>query len=172
MSSNVRSVFSRWLTSLGTISVNAVMQAIGLLIFARKLGPSEYAVIVAATAVAALATEFVGFGAGDLLVREVSRDPEAHRSAFGRAVRLVTISYLPITILASIVAVLWFRPAAVYWVVIVLVGSEIANGRILFMTEQVAIAHHQTHRANLMQKLALRNTAEIVLYAVRKGVIA
>jgi two-component system response regulator NreC len=30
----------------------------------------------------------------------------------------------------------------------------------------------ETHRANLMQKLSLRNTAEIVLYAVRKGVIA
>ena len=30
----------------------------------------------------------------------------------------------------------------------------------------------ETHRANLMQKLNLHNTAEIVLYAVRKGVIA
>jgi len=30
----------------------------------------------------------------------------------------------------------------------------------------------ESHRANLMQKLNLHNTAEIVLYAVRKGVIA
>jgi DNA-binding NarL/FixJ family response regulator len=30
----------------------------------------------------------------------------------------------------------------------------------------------ETHRANLMQKLNLHNTAEIVLYAVRKGLIA
>jgi DNA-binding NarL/FixJ family response regulator len=30
----------------------------------------------------------------------------------------------------------------------------------------------ETHRANLMQKLNLHNTAEIVLYAVRKGIIA
>jgi two-component system response regulator NreC len=29
----------------------------------------------------------------------------------------------------------------------------------------------ETHRANLMQKLGLHNTAEIVLYAVRKGLI-
>jgi DNA-binding NarL/FixJ family response regulator len=29
----------------------------------------------------------------------------------------------------------------------------------------------ETHRSNLMQKLNLHNTAEIVLYAVRKGVI-
>ena len=30
----------------------------------------------------------------------------------------------------------------------------------------------ETHRANLMQKLNLHNTAEVVLYAVRKGLIA
>ena len=30
----------------------------------------------------------------------------------------------------------------------------------------------ETHRTNLMQKLGLHNTAEIVLYAVRKGVVA
>lgn len=29
----------------------------------------------------------------------------------------------------------------------------------------------ETHRSNLMQKLGLHNTAEIVLYAVRKGII-
>ena len=36
----------------------------------------------------------------------------------------------------------------------------------------VGVSTVETHRANLMQKLNLRNTAEIVLYAVRKGVIA
>jgi two-component system response regulator NreC len=30
----------------------------------------------------------------------------------------------------------------------------------------------ETHRSNLMQKLNLHNTAEIVLYAVRKGIIS
>ena len=29
----------------------------------------------------------------------------------------------------------------------------------------------ETHRTNLMQKLGLHNTAEIVLYAVRKAII-
>lgn len=35
----------------------------------------------------------------------------------------------------------------------------------------VGLSTVETHRANLMQKLSLRNTAEIVLYAVRKGVV-
>ena len=36
----------------------------------------------------------------------------------------------------------------------------------------VGLSTVETHRANLMQKLNLHNTAEIVLYAVRKGLIA
>jgi DNA-binding NarL/FixJ family response regulator len=35
----------------------------------------------------------------------------------------------------------------------------------------VGLSTVETHRANLMQKLGLHNTAEIVLYAVRKGLI-
>jgi DNA-binding NarL/FixJ family response regulator len=37
---------------------------------------------------------------------------------------------------------------------------------------EVGLSTIETHRANLMQKLNLHNTAEIVLYAVRKRVIA
>jgi DNA-binding NarL/FixJ family response regulator len=36
----------------------------------------------------------------------------------------------------------------------------------------LALSTVETHRANLMQKLSLHNTAEIVLYAVRKGMIS
>jgi DNA-binding NarL/FixJ family response regulator len=36
---------------------------------------------------------------------------------------------------------------------------------------EVGLSTVETHRANLMQKLNLHNTAEIVLYAVRKGLI-
>lgn len=35
----------------------------------------------------------------------------------------------------------------------------------------VGLSTVETHRANMMQKLNLHNTAEIVLYAVRKGII-
>jgi O-antigen/teichoic acid export membrane protein len=124
------------------------MQAVGLLIFARTLGPAEYAIIVAATAVAAVATEFVGFGSGDLLIREVSRDPSSHRSAFGRALRLVAITIVPVALLATLVVHLWFQTSASFAVLLVIVASEIIAARVLFMTEQIAIAHHQTHAAN------------------------
>jgi O-antigen/teichoic acid export membrane protein len=124
------------------------MQAAGLLIFARTLGPAEYAVIVATTAVALVAAEFVGFGAGDLLIREVSRNPEAHHSAFGRALRLVSISIVPVALLGAVAAKFWFSIGVSFLVILALVTSEIVASRIIFMTEQIAIAHHETHAAN------------------------
>ena len=36
---------------------------------------------------------------------------------------------------------------------------------------ELSLSTVETHRANLMQKLNLHNTAEVVLYAVRKGII-
>ena len=37
---------------------------------------------------------------------------------------------------------------------------------------EVGVSTIETHRANLMQKLGLHNTAEIVLYAVRKSLVS
>ena len=142
------------------------MQAVGLLIFARSLGPAEYAVIVAATAVAAIATEFVGFGAGDLLIREVSRDPGAHRSAFGRALRLVSISIFPVTLAATVIAELWFHTGASFLILLVLVAAEILGTRLVFMTEQVAVAHHETHAANANRIFATVVRVAIICFAV------
>jgi DNA-binding NarL/FixJ family response regulator len=39
------------------------------------------------------------------------------------------------------------------------------------MLLDLGVSTVETHRANLMQKLDLHSTAEIVLYAVRKGII-
>jgi DNA-binding CsgD family transcriptional regulator len=35
----------------------------------------------------------------------------------------------------------------------------------------LSISTVETHRARIMEKLALHSTAEIILYAVRKGVL-
>ncbi len=35
----------------------------------------------------------------------------------------------------------------------------------------IGVSTVETHRGNLMQKLGLHNTAELVLYAVRKGIV-
>jgi O-antigen/teichoic acid export membrane protein len=163
---NAPNLVSRWLSSIAAITINAAMQAVGLLIFARSLGPSEYGIIVAAIAVAAIAAEFVGFGAGDLLIREVSRNPAAHRSAFGRAMRLVGISFVPVALLAALIAAAWFRTAASYWVLLILVGSEIISARLVFMTEQIAIAHHKTHAANANRIFATAVRFGIICVAV------
>ena len=54
--------------------------------------------------------------------------------------------------------------------VLQLLAEGRSNKEVATMLE-LSLSTVETHRANLMQKLNLHNTAEIVLYAVRKGLI-
>lgn len=49
--------------------------------------------------------------------------------------------------------------------------AEGRSNKEVAMLLDLGVSTVETHRANLMQKLNLHNTAEIVLYAVRKGLI-
>jgi DNA-binding NarL/FixJ family response regulator len=49
--------------------------------------------------------------------------------------------------------------------------AEGRSNKEVAMQLDVGLSTIETHRGNLMQKLNLHNTAEIVLYAVRKGLI-
>jgi DNA-binding NarL/FixJ family response regulator len=54
--------------------------------------------------------------------------------------------------------------------VLQLIAEGRSNKEVATMLD-LGVSTVETHRANLMQKLGLHNTAEIVLYAVRKGLI-
>jgi DNA-binding NarL/FixJ family response regulator len=49
--------------------------------------------------------------------------------------------------------------------------AEGRSNKEVAMLLELGVSTIETHRANLMQKLNLHNTADIVLYAVRKGII-
>jgi DNA-binding NarL/FixJ family response regulator len=55
--------------------------------------------------------------------------------------------------------------------VLQLLGQGHANKDVATMLG-ISLSTAETHRSNLMQKLDLHSTAEIVLYAVRKGLVA
>lgn len=54
--------------------------------------------------------------------------------------------------------------------VLQLLGEGRSNKEVATLLD-LSVSTVETHRANLMQKLNLHNTAEIVLYCVRKGII-
>lgn len=67
-------------------------QAATFVLVARALGPSEYGAFVAVAAAAAILGPFASWGMPDRMVRAVSRDPIAFRSAWGTG--LLTIALL------------------------------------------------------------------------------
>jgi O-antigen/teichoic acid export membrane protein len=151
------------------ICSNALLQALSLILIARNLGPSEYAVIVAATACAAIAAEFVGLGTGDLLIRDVSRDSNAHARAFGQALRLIGLTILPFCLVATLIAEQWFGPSQSMLVILTLVASEIVAIRFAWLGEQIAIAHHAIHTATVSRIFASSVRFAAVVVAVWMG---
>ena len=67
------------LWALGGYGLRLVIQAAYFIVIARSLGPGQYGGFVAATALANLISPFVGWGAGNLLIKNVARN----RSLFG-----------------------------------------------------------------------------------------
>ena len=136
------------------IGGNALLQALALILIARNLGPAEYSAIVAATACAAIAAEFVGLGSGDVLIRDVSRNVDAHAKAFGNALRMLGLTILPFCLIATFVAERWFELSQSLLVMFMLVTSEIVAIRFAWLGEQIAIARHAIHTATFSRIFA------------------
>lgn len=138
----------RWLGSVFIFTMNAVLQVSGFVILARALGPAEFAAIIAATTVASIAVEFVGFGSGDLLVRRVSRASTSYAEAFGDALMLNGLTIFPVTAIGLAIVVAAFEPSHSLWVLAILLIGELLFARTLLLSEQIAIAHDAVGTAN------------------------
>jgi O-antigen/teichoic acid export membrane protein len=67
-------------------------QAVYFILIARSLGPSEYGAFVGAVALIGLVAPFAGIGYGNLLVKNVSRDPKLFREYWGNALFVAAVS--------------------------------------------------------------------------------
>ncbi|MGB7169595.1 MAG: oligosaccharide flippase family protein [Acidobacteriaceae bacterium] len=76
---------------LGGNGLRLVIQSAYFVLIARSLEPTEYGAFVAVVAVAAIVSPFVGVGTGNLIIRNVARDPDSFSRSWGNGL-LVTLS--------------------------------------------------------------------------------
>jgi O-antigen/teichoic acid export membrane protein len=77
-----------------------LIQAVYFVIIARCLGPGQYGGFVAATALTAVISPFVGLGCGGLLVKNVSRDRRLFAEYWGNGLMMTLASGSLFTFLA------------------------------------------------------------------------
>ena len=77
-----------------------LIQAAYFIIIARCLGPGQYGGFIAATALTAVISPFVGLGCGPLLIKNVSRDRRLFSEYWGNGLMMTLVSGSVLTFLA------------------------------------------------------------------------
>jgi O-antigen/teichoic acid export membrane protein len=98
-----------------------VIQAGYFVLIARTLGAREYGAFVTATALVSIVSPFASLGAGDLLVKHVSRDRREFPVCWGNGILVTVVSGVAILALLSVIG-LFVLPKSVPWSLILLVS--------------------------------------------------
>jgi len=81
-----------WLSSLSGQTIQLVLQTASFVLLARFLGAETFGLRVGLGALAAMAAPLAGFGFGNLLVRNVARQPAAFAESWGNALLITGAS--------------------------------------------------------------------------------
>ncbi len=116
--------------------VRIIVQAGYFVLIARALGPHEYGAFVGAASLIAIVAPFAGVGAGNLLVKNVSRDKSLFSVYWGNALLMLAVSGL--VLLGGIVVVAHvILPAAIpLLLVVVICVSDLIGARITDIASQ------------------------------------
>ena len=143
-----------FVVSTAALLIGALSQAIGFLVLAHYLGAVAYGQLIVITSVAALAATWCGLCPGEMLRRQISRDPSQFLGALGHCLILISLTGTLLTVL-SIVGLMVFSPMGLdrsqyFKVLLLIVPTNIILSSYLNLTEQVYLAHGDILRANLI----------------------
>src|SRR5215470_13223732 len=79
-------------------AARTIIQAIYFVLVAKALHPTGYGAFVAAMSVVAIAAPFASLGAGNVLVKNVARDPTTLQVYWSNALAIVVVSGLALLI--------------------------------------------------------------------------
>ena len=123
--------------------MRVVVQAAYFVMIARALGPHEYGAFVGATALIAIVGPFAGIGAGNLLIKNVSRDKSLFAVYWGNALFMHLTSGL-VMLIGIVLIAHWILPPAIPLLLVVLIClSDLIGARIADVAAQAFQATEQ-----------------------------
>jgi O-antigen/teichoic acid export membrane protein len=140
--------------STAALLIGAVSQALGFVVLAHYLGTVAFGHLMVITSVAALASTWCGFCPGEMLRRQISRDPSLFSAALGHGLVMIFATGVVLTIISILGLMLFvpaeFDPIDYLKILVLLVPSNIVLSSYLNLTEQVFLAHGDVLRANIV----------------------
>jgi len=155
-------------TALGTFWQGArlFLQFAYLVLITRLLGAEGYGLFAGIVALAASLSPLVGLGFGMVLVKEVSRNPNAFSGYWAKAIRAVVVS-APIMTACMFLLAYMLLPIEGYWhVVLLIAAAELVAMPFVSSGSQAYQAHEKLGRAmfNHVQMNLLRLAAIALLF--------
>jgi len=131
-----------------------LMQLAYFTVVAHTLGPREYGAFVSATALAAVFAPFSGFGIGNIVVKNVARDPRTLRTSYGNALVVMFLS-AAILVAIMVIASSFALPSSVGLLVVASVAvSDLLFQRLVELGGQAFQAVHQMNLSASIQLLS------------------
>lgn len=126
------------------------LQLVYFIIAARILGAQVTGQFFLIVAVAVIGSSFIGFGAGGLVMREVSRDGARAAQAFGQAQAMSLVTFP--ALLPIVVAGAWYVTDGQIplWVIVAVASADLLAARILTTSWSLFIAREEQVRAALL----------------------
>lgn len=124
-----------------------VLQLLYVVAAARALGAEQFGQLMLIIAVSTVFGTLSGLGIDGVALKAVARNAEAVSAEFGRAIGLILVSALPLTILAVIASQFLSRAPFPLWSCLSLAVAEILFLRIAQACQRVFIARSEQFRA-------------------------
>jgi O-antigen/teichoic acid export membrane protein len=144
------------------------VQAVYFVLIARDLGPGEYGAFVGVVSLAAIVSPFASLGSGNLLIKNVVRDPRTFPECWGNAILMCCASGLFLLTTVIAIARFWLPPNIGWSLILMVCIADLLLARIADVAGQAFQAMNQmryTAALNLLPSTLRLVTAAYILLA-------
>jgi O-antigen/teichoic acid export membrane protein len=158
----------RFVLTVGPTGAAALLQLATFALTARAMGPETFGVLAVVYAVSVIAADVAGLGADAAMVRDAAVDHGRVADAWGHALTMLLLSYLPVALLATAAAAWLTAPALSLGPVAALVFGEVLAGRAAAAAELAMVAQGDAVRSGLVRlaTAAVRAATAAVVFGV------
>jgi O-antigen/teichoic acid export membrane protein len=148
--------------------LRVVGQAIYFVLIARSLGSSEFGAYAGALAMVAVLAPFSSLGSGNILIKNVARNPAMFPQYWGRALATTLGSGAILLAIVAAVASSWLPATTPRGMIVAIGAADLMFVRMIEIGAQAYQAHQKMARTALLQVLIspLRLIAAAILLAV------
>jgi len=148
---STKGLFARntlWM-SLGFASRTGI-QVVYFIIIARTLKPEAYGVYAGSLALVFALLPFVSWGSGNILIKQVSRNPGCFPDYWGMALSVTLLSAFLIFILSGAVGALMLSPKVAWSLVLPIAAGSFFGDNVALLCGQAFQAHQQLSRTSII----------------------